>query len=128
MNRFLTLLTSVGFSIFSLVCEAQPTPVHDYIFAINGVVTAEDGTPTKDAEITLEVNGPVYNGVELIKTVKAMSDDTGGFVFTYMSHKRGVKYSITVRKDGFEPQTILGASPPASHHTIHLKKASSSGS
>lgn len=128
MSRFLTLLILVvGFGIFSLMCEARPTPVHDYIFTITGVVTAEDGTPTKDAEITLEVNGPVYKGVELIKTVKSMTDDTGGFVFTYMSHKRGVKYSITVRKEGFESQTVSGSSPPASHHTIHLKRAGGSG-
>jgi len=55
-----------------------------------------------------------------------MTDDTGGFVFTYMSHKRGVKYSITLRKEGFEPQTVSGISPPASHHTIHLKRAGGS--
>src|SRR5882724_6740238 len=122
MNRFLMVLIPVGFSVFRLVREARATPVHDYIFTITGVVTAEDGTPTKDAEITLEVNGPVYKGVELIKTVKSTTDDTGGFVFTYISHKRCVKYSITVSKEGFESQTVSGTSPPTSHHTIHLKR------
>lgn len=124
MSR-LALLIFLGLGVTALVREAWPTPVHDYVFTITGVVTAEDGTPTIDAEISLEVNGPVYKGVELIKTVKSMTDDTGGFVFTYMSHKRGVKYSVTVRKEGFESQTVSGSSPPASHHTIHLKRASS---
>jgi hypothetical protein len=124
MNRIiLTLLVLLCCAVFGLVCEARPSPVHDYIFTLTGVVTAEDATPIKNAEITLEVNGPVYKGVELIKNVKSITDDTGGFVFTYMSYKRGVKYSITVRKEGFEPQTVSGSSPPASHHTIHLKKA-----
>jgi hypothetical protein len=126
MNKFLTILISVGFGTLGLVCQARPAPVHDYIFAITGVVTTEDGAPIKDVEINLEVNGPVYKGVELIKTVKCMTDDTGGFVFTYTSHKRAVKYSITVRKEGFESQNVSGSSPPASHHTIHLKRVAGS--
>jgi len=44
-------------------------------------------------------------------------------MFMYISHKRGVKYSLTVRKEGFEPQTVLGSSPPAGNHMIRLKKA-----
>lgn len=127
MNRFLMILISVGFGTFGLACQARPAPVHDYMFAVTGVVTTEDGAPIKDVEINLEVNGPVYKGVELIRTVKCMTDDTGGFVFTYTSHKRGVKYSITVRKEDFESQTVSGSSPPASHHTIHLKRAAGSG-
>lgn len=124
MNRLLML---VGFGVVVTVCEARPTPVHDYMFAVTGVVTAEDSTPIRDAEITLEVNGPVYKGVELIKTVKSMSDDKGRFAFTYISHKQAVKYSVTVRKDSFESQTVSGSSPPASHHDIHLKRVGPDG-
>jgi hypothetical protein len=120
-NKLLALL--VFGTAVSVVCEARPKPVHDYIFSITGVVTTEGGTPLQDAEITLEVNGPVYEAVKLVRTVKRPTSSTGGFVFTYLSHKRGVKYTIAVRKEGFEPQTVSGSAPPAGHHTIHLKRA-----
>jgi hypothetical protein len=120
-------LLALYFLIFGLASGAGAKPVHDYIFEVRGVVTTEDAVPIKDAEITLDVNGPVYQGAKLVKTVKCMTDNAGGFVFMYMSHNRGVKYSITVRKEGFETQTVSGASPPASHHTIQLKRAGGGG-
>jgi Carboxypeptidase regulatory-like domain len=92
--------------MFGLASAAGATHVPDYIFSISGVVTTEDKTPIKNAEITLKVDGPVYKGTELITIVKSVTDDTGGFAFMYMSHKRGEKYTITVRKEGFEPQTV----------------------
>jgi hypothetical protein len=120
-SKLLTVLVLA--SVVLVVCDARHAPVHDYIFDITGVVTTEDGTPLQDAEITLEVNGPVYEAVILVGTVKRSTDSAGGFVFTYISHKRGVKYKLTVRKEGFEPQTVSGSAPPAGHHTIRLKKA-----
>jgi hypothetical protein len=120
--RKLAALLLLGSAALALVCDARPSK--DYMFEITGVVvSAEDGAPLQDAGVTLEVNGPVYEGVELVKTVKRLTNNTGGFVFTYMSHKRGVKYTITVRKEGFEPQTVSGSAPPAGHHTIHLKRS-----
>ena len=104
-----------------------PGRSHDYIFDVTGVVTAEDGAPVKDAEVTLEVNGPVYEAVTLVRTVKLSTNSTGGFVFMYISHKRGVKYSLTVRKEGFEPETVSGSSPPAGHHTIRMKISDGNG-
>ncbi len=98
---------------------------HDYIFSVTGVVTAEDGSPVSDAEITLEANGFVYEAVTPVKTVERRTDSTGSFVFTYISHERGVTYSVTVSKNGFESQTVLGSAPPAGHHTIRLKKSGS---
>jgi hypothetical protein len=86
------------------------------------MVTAEDGTPLQDVEVTLETNGPVYKGVALVRT-EQQHTSTGGFVFMYLSHERGVKYTVTARKQGFEPQTVSGSAPPAGHHTIRLKKA-----
>jgi carboxypeptidase family protein len=121
----LVALLLLGSAALALVSEARPS--HDYMFGITGVVTAQDGAPLQDVEITLEVNGPVYEGVEPVKTVKRLTNNTGGFVFTYTSHKRGVKYTLTVRKEGFEPQTVSGAAPPAGHHTIRLKKVGSNG-
>jgi hypothetical protein len=73
------------------------------------------------------VNGPVYEAVTVVKTVKRMTNSTGGFVFGYISHERGVKYTLTVRKEGFEPQTVSGRAPPAGHHTIRLKKVGGGG-
>jgi hypothetical protein len=129
MNSVARFLFVLGVGVSSLfVYEARPAPTHDYIFATHGVVTTEDGTPIQDAEIALDVDGPVYKGVELIKTVKSATDDKGEFSFMYTSHKRGVKYRITISKEGFESQTLSGSSPPASHHTIHLKRVGSNGS
>jgi|HubBroStandDraft_6_1064221.scaffolds.fasta_scaffold340342_2 hypothetical protein len=112
----------VAFTIASSVCESSPSPTHDYIFSVTGVVNTEDGMPLQDAEITLEAKEPVYKGVELIKTAKYMTDKTGGFVFMYISHRRGVNYTLTVRKEGFEPLTVSGSAPPAGNHVIRLKK------
>ena len=62
-----------------------------------------------------------------MKTVDRRTNSTGGFVFGYISHEPGVKYTLTVRKEGFEPQTVSGSTPPAGHHTIRLKKVGSGG-
>jgi len=96
---------------------------NDYIFSVTGIVTTGDGAPIKDVEVTLEVNGPVYEAVELVKTVKRLTDSTGGFVFMYITGELGVKYTITVRKEGFDTETVSGTSPPNGNHTIRLKKA-----
>jgi hypothetical protein len=114
------LLGSSGF--LALACGAWPLPTHDYIFSVTGVVTSEDGAPLEGAEVTIEMDGPVYKAVELVKIAKLSTNNTGGFVFMYTSHERGVKYSITVRKEGFEQQTASGSAPPSGNHTIHLKK------
>jgi Carboxypeptidase regulatory-like domain len=110
----------LAFAVSPFSCPGRS---HDYMFDVTGIVTAEDGTPIKDADVTLEVNGPVYEAVTLVRTAKRSTDGTGGFVFVYISHKRGVKYSLNVRKDGFEPQTVSGSAPRAGHHTIRIKKA-----
>ena len=121
LARLLLVLSVVAPSL--QLCDARPTLTHDYIFAASGVVTTEDGTPIQDVEITLEVDGPVYKGVELIKTAKSATDDKGEFAFMYTSHKRGVKYKIIVSKEGFKPETLSGSSPPVSRHSIRLRKA-----
>src|SRR5258708_9109307 len=121
IGEMLTLI-AVSCPLLVVACAAR-VRVHDYMFGVTGVVTTEDGVPLQDAEVTLEVNGPVYEAVTLVRTVKRSTDGTGGFVFTYISHKRGVEYSLTVRKEGFEPQTVSGSAPPAGHHTIRMKRA-----
>jgi hypothetical protein len=58
-----------------------------------------------------------------VKAERRLTNSTGGFVFMYNSHERGVKYTVTVHKEGFEPQSVSGNAPPAGHHTILLKRA-----
>ncbi|HEX9223321.1 MAG TPA: carboxypeptidase-like regulatory domain-containing protein [Candidatus Acidoferrales bacterium] len=125
-SKLLALLV-LGSAVLVLLCAALPTPVHDYVFSVTGVVKTKDDAPVQDAEVTLEVNGPVYEAVTLVRTVKRPTNSTGGFVFTYLSHKRGVKYTITVRKEGFESQTVSGSAPPAGNHVIRLKRAGGAG-
>ena len=105
----------------TLHSEAQP--VRDYMFNVTGVVTDEDGSPLQGAEVYLEVDGQVYEGVNPVNAVKSNTNRTGGFVFAYTSHKRGVKYTLTVRKEGFESQTVSNQAPPPVHHTIRLRRA-----
>jgi Carboxypeptidase regulatory-like domain len=100
---------------------------HDYTFGVTGLVTAEDGAPVQNAQITLEVNGPVYAAITAVKTARQFTGSSGGFIFMYISHERGVKYTITVHKAGFEPQTVSGSAPPDGHLEIHLKRASGDG-
>jgi hypothetical protein len=119
MYKLLTLLF-LGSVVLASGCAARRS--HDYIFSVTGVVTAEDGSPLGDAEITFEVNGKVYEAITPVKTVNRLTDNTGGFVFTYISHERAVRYTVTATKEGFEPQTVSGSAPPAGHHTIRLKK------
>jgi hypothetical protein len=122
------ILFVLAIGVFSLLMyQAHPTPTHDYIFATHGVVKTNDDTPIQGAEIALELDGQVYKGVELIKTVKSATDHNGEFSFVYMSHKRGVKYRISISKEGFDSQMLSGSSPPASNHIVHLKKTRISG-
>lgn len=89
------------------------------------MVAAEDGSPIEDAEITLELNGPVYEVALPVKTVGRLTNAAGNFVFAYTTHEQGVSYVITVSKDGFETQSVKGSAPPAAYHAILLKRAAS---
>jgi hypothetical protein len=121
-NRLLTGIL-LSFAIAASACAVRRS--HDYIFGVTGVVTNEDETPIRDADVTLELNGPVYSGISPVTTERLQTNNTGGFVFMHSSHERGVKYTLTVHKVGFESQTVSGSAPPDGHHTIRLKKASS---
>ena len=120
MKRTLVLLLLAS---VTSVSQVKAQPVHNYMFNITGVVTSDDGKPVQDADVILEVDNPVYEGVGTVKTASRMTNETGGFVFAYISHKLGVKYTITVSKAGFNPQTLSGSAPPGSHHVIRLSKA-----
>jgi hypothetical protein len=115
---FLVLLLSPG-------CAVR---TRDYRFGITGVVTSEDGTPIENADISLDVFGPVYSGVATVRTQHLETDNSGGFVVMHTSHRTGVKYTLTVQKPGFQTEKISGNAPPDQHHKIPLKRVSTQNS
>jgi hypothetical protein len=115
-------LLALSSTICLLGCAARRI-ANDYIFGVTGIVTTEDEAPLQGADVTLDVNGPVYEGIDLVRTKHLLTNSTGGFVFEYISHRRGVNYTITVSKEGFEPGTVSGAAPPDGSHAIRLKKS-----
>jgi hypothetical protein len=107
----------------TLTVETSPTPVHDYVFNVTGVVKTAEGTAVQDARITLQLNGAADHGGTPPKTITVSTDRLGGFSFNFfVSRKRGVKYTLTVQKEGFEPATVSGSSPPPQNHVIQLHK------
>ena len=94
---------------------------HDHVFDITGTVDASDGTPVNDVEIVLELDKPIYDGVTPVKSQRLVTSK-GAFIFRCLSHSPATNYRITIRKDGFEAQTLSGKVPPDAHLTIHLKK------
>jgi hypothetical protein len=118
--RYSRIVLALGLTLTIIGSKAQ---AKDYVFSITGIVTTESGAPLEGADVKLETDSPVYKGITAVQTVTVSSNNTGGFVFMYTSHSRGVKFSITVRKDGFEPKTVTGVSPPAAHEQIRLEKS-----
>lgn len=112
---------SLSMAIFVSGCAEHHLP--KYTFTVSGMVATEDGLPIEDAEITLELNGPVYEVALPVKTVGRLTNARGSFAFSYTTHEQGVGYVITVSKDGFETQSVKGSAPPAAYHAILLKKA-----
>ena len=119
-NLFTLLLLSA--CLLPTVGEARV--IRDYIFAVTGVVRDESGAPLEDANVTIRTADAVYKATTPVKMVCQLTNSTGGFVFMYTSHKRAVKYNITVVKDGYEPQTISGSAPPAGHHSVRRRQQS----
>lgn len=120
--RSSSALLALSSTIYLFGCAARRI-AHDYVFGVTGIVTTQDEMPLQGADVTLEVNGPVYEGIDLVRTKHLLTNNTGGFVFGYISHQPGVSYKVTVRKEGFEPETVSGSTPPNGSHTIRLKKS-----
>lgn len=93
---------------------------------MTGTVSAEDGTALQDVEVVLQVDKPLYEGVNPVNIQRVVTSK-GAFIFRCLSHSRPTKYSITVRKDGYEPQTVSDTAPPNGNFTIRLKKPSANG-
>ncbi len=96
--------------------------VRDCAFDVTGTVSADDGTALQEVEVILQVDAPIYEGVVPVKTQRLVTSK-GAFIFRCLSHSHNTKYSVTVRKEGFAPETVSGTAPPDSNFTIRLKKA-----
>ena len=123
-SKLLTLVT-LGCALLTAACVRR---VHDYTFDVTGFVTAEDGSPLEGVEVILQVDSPVYAGVTALKTQRLLTNNNGTFIFMYLTGNVSTKYSLTIRKEGFESQTVSGSSPPVAHHAIRLKKADKTAS
>jgi hypothetical protein len=95
--------------------------VHDHVFDITGTVDASDGTPLTDVEVSLEVDKPIYDGVTPVHTQRVVTSK-GAFIFKCLTHDSLTRYRVTIRKDGYEQQTVSGKVPPNAHLSIHMKK------
>jgi hypothetical protein len=115
------ILLVVGCTTF---CAARR--VRDYTFDVTGTVAADDGTALQDVEVVLQVDTPVYEGMTPVTTQRIVTSK-GAFIFRCLSRSSSTKYTVTVRKEGFEPQTVSGTAPPAGNFTIRLKGASRKG-
>jgi hypothetical protein len=119
MKSRLLLVLVVGCVLLPVDCAARR--VHDYVFDVTGSVAAEDGSPLEGVELILLVETPVYEGVTPVKTQRLVTNK-GAFIFRCLSHSPATKYTVTVRKEGYEPQTLSGTAPPDGHHAIRLKR------
>jgi len=91
---------------------------HDYAFSVTGVVLDEVGLGLPQVEVTLEVQGPVFEVIEPVRTRTVVTGDSGAFHFMYISHQRAVPYSLTFSKEGYKPQHLTGAAPPDAPHEL----------
>jgi hypothetical protein len=121
---FVTILGTAG----CVLTRIAKDPKKDYRFLVTGTVMTEEGVPLQGVDVTLKTTGQVYEAIELVRTRHLSTDNTGRFIFAYISHERGANYTITVQKDGFELESVDGASPPDGNHVIRLKKSASQGS
>jgi hypothetical protein len=124
MFRTGTIKTSVLLCCIVASTDFAVGRVHDHVFDVTGTIDASDGTPVNDVEVILEVDKPIYDGVTAVNSQRLVTSK-GAFIFRCLSHSPVSNYRITVRKDGFEPQTLSGRVPPDAHLTIHIKKIGS---
>lgn len=122
MKTKLLALFALGSLVVASASAACGAGGRDYWFVITGSVTDGDGKPLQHVEVTLESETPVYEGTTPVKSKRFVTtNDT--FIFNCVSHNRNTKYTITARKEGFEPGTVSGSAPPNGQYTIRLKRS-----
>jgi len=119
VNSRLLFVLVVGCVLLLVNCAARR--IHDHDFDVTDSVAAKDGSPLEGVEVILQVETPVYEGITPVKTQRRVTNK-GAFIFRCLSHSPMTKYTVTVRKEGFEPQTLSASAPPDGHLAIRLKK------
>ena len=118
MKIKLVKLLLMSCSVIAAACAARR--VRDYSFDVTGYVAAEDGSPLQEVEVTLHVDTPVYEALTPVKNQRLVTSK-GVFMFRYLSHDPATKYTVTVSKEGFQPQTVSGnALTPSRSHSSAL--------
>jgi len=123
-RRWFFLAVGVGLAL--LPWGAMLVRARDFVFDVTGTISAEDGSALQDVEVVLRVNPPVYEGTTPVNAQRVVTSK-GAFIFRCLSHSPSTKYSVTVRKDGFLPQTVSGTAPPNGHLTFRLKRVDGDG-
>jgi len=121
MIHIRTISTTFLLCCIFVCTEYSAGRVRDRVFDITGTIDASDGTPVNDAEVVLEVDKPIYDGVNPVKSQRLVTSK-GAFIFRCLTHSPVTNFKVTVRQDGFEPQMISGKVPPDAHVTIHMKR------
>jgi hypothetical protein len=93
----------------------------DYVVIVGGVVLDDSGDPVAGARATLAFLYPTVTACAPSNWSETLTSETGGFMFRFSSRK-GLRYAVTVRKDGFHGHTIEGRAPPSTTHTIRIKR------
>jgi hypothetical protein len=93
----------------------------DYAFEVSGKVST-GGKPLPGVEVNLIIDKPVYKAITPVSTARAMTDEKGEFVFSYLTDSPSVNYSITFRKQGFEEVSLRGKSENREPFTIEMKR------
>jgi hypothetical protein len=84
--------------------------VVDYSFQVEGEVADGGGTPLSDVRVTLQINGVAYQAITTVSRTDTYTDGHGRFGFHYLTHESGQTYSLWFDKQGYESQSVEGAS------------------
>lgn len=99
---------------------------HDYILGITCLVLDESGRPVNDAEVVLDLAQVAYHAVEPVRRERKLTPETGGVVFSYISHVASTPYALTVNKAGYVDNRTTGVAASGkegTHLTITLVQA-----
>jgi hypothetical protein len=121
------LLTRLVFGCALLAAACFPHRIVDYNFFVFGTVATEDGAPLEGVEVVLQVESPIYEALTPVTTKRLVTSDDK-FFFGGLTSNPSTKYTVTVHKEGFEPQTVSGSAPPNGEYHVRLKRAVGKGS
>lgn len=101
-------------------CSHLSRTTVDYIFSVVGTVKDSSGHPLDGVRVTIQTEAVVYEAIEPVAERMLVTGRDGGFIFQYITHRRGMPYQLTVSKPGYISQELSGAAPPHQTHAIVL--------